>query len=163
MSEEHKKKLALAREKAMASRKAKAEERKKMKELEKEEKELLKKQKVKRVQKLKEEVDDPVPDGVIDEGIAEDIKRNNDPSHGQYVMKESQRVGVTAFTKKDLEDAQLEAIMKYDALRKKRKEEKKQQQIIDEGKKKMLDQINRATGNSYRYRDWIVTGKHHIS
>ena len=132
MSEEHKQKLALAREKAMASRKAKAEERRKMKELEKEEKELLKTQKIKKVQKLKEEVESPPQ---------------------QKVMKESERVGVTTFTKKDLEEAQLEAIMKYDALRKKRKEEKKQQQVIEDGKKKMLEQINRATGNTYRYRD----------
>jgi len=73
MSEEHKEKLKLAREKAMASRKAKAQERKENKQLEKEEKELLKKQKVKRVQKLKEEVED-------------------EPTH----MKESERVGVTA-------------------------------------------------------------------
>ena len=52
MSEEHKQKLALAREKAMASRKKKAEDKKVAKALDNEEKELLKKQKHKRVQKL---------------------------------------------------------------------------------------------------------------
>ena len=60
----------------------------------------------------------------------------------------------TGLSKKDLEDAQLEAIMKYEAIRKQRKEEKKQAKIIEEGKQKMLNQINRATGGvSYRYRD----------
>lgn len=130
MSEEHKKKLAIAREKAMKVRKEKAEEKKKMKALENEEKELLKKQKVKKVQKLKEEVEDnKIPADLIDP-----VKLSN------------------ALTKKDLEDAQLEAIMKYEAMRKERKAKKKEEQMIEEGKKKMLNQINRAT-NNYRYRD----------
>jgi hypothetical protein len=130
MSEDHKEKLALAREKAMLSRKAKAIERKKMKELENEEKELLKTQKVKRVQKLKEEVNDEKP------------------------VETTVPTKTTGLTRKDLEEAQLEAIMKYEAIRKQRKEEKKQAKIIEEGKAKMLNQINRATGGvSYRYRD----------
>lgn len=125
MSEEHKAKLALAREKAMEARKANAVERKKMKELETEEKELLKTQKVKRVQKLKAEVND--------DEISTPTK-------------------TTGLSKKDLEDAQLEAIMKYESIRKKRKEEKKQAQMIEEGKQKMLNNIQRATG-MYKYRD----------
>jgi len=129
MSEEHKKKLALAREKAMAVRKANAEEKKKMKALEKEEKELLKKQRVKKVKKLKEEVEDDLDEPVYK--IDNKIKN---------------------LTKKDLEEAQLEAIMKYDAMRKERKAKKKQEQIIEEGKKKMLNNIQRATGQ-YSYRD----------
>ena len=125
MSEEHKAKLAIAREKAMESRKANAVERKKMKELESEEKELLKTQKVKRVQKLKAEVND--------DEISTPTK-------------------TTGLSKKDLEDAQLEAIMKYEAIRKIRKEEKKQAQMIEEGKQKMLNNIQRATG-MYKYKD----------
>ena len=128
MSEAHKAKLALAREKAMASRKVKAEERKKMKALENEEKELLKTQKVKRVQKLKAEVNDEKP------------------------VETTVPTKTTGITKKDLEDAQLDAIMKYEAIRKQRKEEKKQAKIIEEGKQKMLNQINRATGQNYTYR-----------
>lgn len=129
MSEEHKLKLAKAREKAMLVRKQKAEEKKKMKALENEEKELLKKQKYKNVQKLKEEVD-------------EDIPKRFSESNNKF----------TGLTKKDLEEAQLEAIMKYEALRKERKAKKKEEQMIEEGKKKMLNQINRAT-NNYSYRD----------
>lgn len=132
MSEEHKKKLALAREKAMIVRKQKAEEKKKMKALDNEEKELLKKQRVKKVQKLKEEVED---DEV--EVSTKQLKVSNN---------------ISGITKKDLEDAQLEAIMKYDAMRKERKAKKKQEQIIEEGKKKMLNNIQRATGQ-YNYRD----------
>lgn len=134
MSAEHKAKLALAREKAMESRKAKAIERKKMKELENEEKELLKTQKVKRVQKLKEEVNDEKP--------VETTVPSKNPTK------------MTGLTRKDLEEAQLEAIMKYEAIRKQRKEEKKQAKIIEDGKAKMLNQINRATGGiNYRYKD----------
>ena len=129
MSEEHKKKLALAREKAMAVRKANAEEKKKMKALDNEEKELLKKQRFKKVKKLKEEVED--------EDESKQVKVSN---------------SVSGITKKDLEEAQLEAIMKYEAIRKERKAKKKQEQIIEEGKKKMLNNIQRATGQ-YSYRD----------
>jgi hypothetical protein len=134
LSEEHKAKLAISRAKALEVRRAKAAERKKMKELEKEEKELLKQQKVKKVQKLKEEVSDDTP-------------------------KEEKRVGVVVpdngfITKKDLEQAQLDAIMKYEAMRKARKEEKKKAALVEAEKQKMLNTINRAVGGqSYRYRD----------
>ena len=132
MSEEHKQKLALAREKAMIVRKAKAEEKKKMKALDTEEKELLKTQKIKRVKKLKEDVD-------------------SDDSEVQK-SKPSAPVGITTFTKKDLEDAQYDAIMKYDAVRKQRKKEKKEAEMIERDKQKMLNTIQKATG-SYSYRD----------
>ena len=128
MSEEHKEKLKLAREKAMASRKAKAQERKENKQLEKEEKELLKKQKVKRVQKLKEEVED-------------------EPTH----MKESERVGVTVFSKKDLEQAQLQAIMNYEKIRKSRKEEKKERMKKEAEEEALKNQIRRAVAPPKEY------------
>ena len=105
MSEEHKAKLALAREKAMAARKKKAQERKENKALETEEKELLKKQKVKRVKKLKEEVED------------NDVGSKIDPPKKEQ-----------SFTKQDLEEAQLQAIMNYEKIRKSRKAEKQVRQ-----------------------------------
>jgi len=132
MSEEHKQKLALAREKAMIVRKAKAEEKKKMKALDTEEKELLKTQKIKRVKKLKEDVD------------SDDVEVQK--------SKPSPSMGVTTFTKKDLEDAQYDAIMKYDAVRKQRKKEKKEAEMVERDKQKMLNTIQKATG-SYKYRD----------
>lgn len=136
MTEEHKAKLALAREKAMASRKAKAEERKKMKALENEEKELVQKQKVKRVQKLKEEV----------EGL---------PAPAVTTPSVTSNSGLT---KKDLEEAQLEAIIKYEAMRKERKAKKKEEQIIEAEKQRMLNTIQRATG-TYGYRKTDPSGR----
>ena len=61
MSEAQKENLKKGREKALAVRRAKAEEKKKMKELENKEKELVKKAKVKRVQKLEQEVSEAPP------------------------------------------------------------------------------------------------------
>lgn len=131
MSEEHKQKLALAREKAMEVRKANAIEKKKMKELENEEKELLKKQKVKKVQKLKESVENS-----DEEEIKPTTKIiNNHPS----------------ITKKDLEEAQFDAIMRYETLRKQRKAEKKEKEMIESQKKELLRRLTPQT--SYKYRD----------
>lgn len=118
MTEAHKEKLKDARVKAMASRKAKAQERKEVKSLDIEEKELLKKQKVKRVQKLKEEVDDETP-----------IK--------PFVKEQT-------FTKKDLEDAQLNAIMNYEKIRKSRKEQKKVDQEKNKEEEHVRNQLRRA-------------------
>ena len=139
LSEEHKAKLAVSRAKALEVRRAKAIERKKMKELELEEKELLKQQKVKKFQKLKEEVTGEAP----------------------LAPKEEKRVGPLAqppdggfVSKKDLEQAQLDAIMKYEAIRKARKEEKKKTALVEAEKQKMLNTINRAIGGQYyKYRD----------
>ena len=135
MSEEHKAKLKVAREKAMAVRKANAIERKQMKAVDNEEKELLKKQKVKRVQKLKKEVESEEEEAPV--------KKVREPSYP-----------TSTITKKDLEDAQLDAIMKYEAMRKQRKAEKKQAEMVENERLKMLNTINKATGGAnYRYRD----------
>jgi len=125
MSEEHKEKLKLARDKAMASRKAKAQERKENKQLEKEEKELLKKQKVKRVQKLKEEVEEDVPPTITKKELS--------------------------FTKKDLEEAQLQAIMNYEKIRKSRKEEKKERMKQEAEEEALKNQIRRAVAPPKEY------------
>ena len=119
MSEEHKEKLKKAREKAMEVRKAKAQERKETKALEKEEKELLKKQKVKRVKQLKEEVDEDIP-----------------PK--KEIVKEQ------SFTKKDLEEAQLQAIMNYEKIRKSRKAEKQERMKKEAEEEAIKNQIRRA-------------------
>ena len=118
MTEAHKEKLKAARVKAMAVRKAKAQERKDVKSLEKEEKELLKKQKVKRVKQLKEEVEEDVPS--------------------------KQPIQEQMFSKKDLEDAQLNAIMNYEKLRKSRKEQKKIDQEKNKEQEAIRNQIRRA-------------------
>jgi hypothetical protein len=118
LSEEHKAKLALAREKALATRRAKAEEKKKMKEIETKTKELKKKKAVKDLEELEEEVTKPVKSAPLQ-------------PQGQSSM----------FTKQDLEEAQLQAIMNYEKIRKARKEEKRQQQMIDQQKKDLQKKI----------------------
>ena len=120
MTAEHKAKLALAREKAMIVRKQKAEERKKMKALEKEEKELLKQQKVKKVAKLKKEVEEPEPEP-------------------QPEIK--QKISTSNITRKDLEEAQFDAIVRYETLRKQRKAEKKQQQALEQSKQELMSKL----------------------
>ena len=119
LSEEHAAKLALAREKALATRRANAEEKKRMKEIENKTKELKKKKAVKELEELKDEVDNNKP-------------VNYTPSVNQQNVM---------FSKKDLEDAQLEAIIKYETIRKARKEEKKKQQMIDQQKEQLKQKI----------------------
>lgn len=121
MSEEHKAKLAKAREKAMEVRKKKAQEKKESNNLDKQEKELLKKQKVKRVQKLKEEVEDDKP---------APIREASYPT--------------STITKKDLEEAQLEAIMKYETMRKQRKKEKREVEAKEREDAKIRATLMRA-------------------
>jgi len=133
MSEEHKQKLALAREKAMASRKKKAADKKVAKALELEEKELLKKQKHKRVQKLKEEVE-------------EDIKPNEPKPNGNF------------FTKEQLEEAQLNAIMNYEKIRKTRKAEKKEKQKKDMEQEALKQTIRRAVQPQQEYNPFLAAG-----
>ena len=117
LSEEHAAKLALAREKALATRRAKAEEKKKMKKIEDETKELKKKKAQKDLETLKDEV------------------VHNKPS------LQNQQISNNTFTRQQLEDAQLDAIMKYEAIRKARKEEKKKQQLIDQQKEQLKKKI----------------------
>lgn len=119
MSEEHKQKLALAREKAMEARKKKAADKKVQKALDMEEKELLKKQKHKRVQKLKEEVEEEAPP-----------QPTKPPGN--------------LFTAEQLEEAQLNAIMNYEKIRKTRKAQKKEQQKKDMEQEVLKQTIRRA-------------------
>tara|TARA_S200002703_G_scaffold116517_2_gene102011 strand:- start:688 stop:1467 length:780 start_codon:yes stop_codon:yes gene_type:complete len=120
LSEEHKAKLALAREKALVTRRAKAEEKKKMKEIENKTKELKKKKAQKDLEQLEDEV-------------------INDKSHTNSKPTIVQQGPM--FTKEDLENAQLDAIMKYEAIRKTRKEEKRKVQMIEQQKKDLQKKI----------------------
>lgn len=119
LSEEHAAKLALAREKALATRRAKAEEKKKMKKIEDETKELKKKKAQKDLETLKDEV------------------IHNKPS----ASTQNQHISNVMFSKEDLENAQLDAIMKYEAIRKARKEEKRKQKLIDDQKEQLKQKI----------------------
>jgi len=134
MSEEHKKKLALAREKAMAARKKKAQEKKENKALELEEKELLKKQKVKRVKQLKEQVENNDDGSILDP-----------PTKKEQVQQNQ------TFSKQDLEEAQLQAIMNYEKIRKSRKEKKRIEQEKNKEQEMLKAQLRRAVAPPQEY------------
>lgn len=119
MTEEHKEKLAKAREKAMIARQVNAKERKAVKALDIEEKELLKKQRIKKVKKLKEEVEDDV---IVDKPI----------------------VNTKSFTKEDLEEAQLQAILNYEKIRKSRKKEKQITMSKNKEEQDLRDKLTQA-------------------
>ena len=91
-----------------------------MKEIETKTKELKKKKAVKDLEQLEDEV------------------VNADKSQPVISTTVQQNV---MFTKKDLEDAQLQAIMNYETIRKARKEEKKKQQMIEQQKKDLQKKI----------------------
>ena len=129
MTQEQKDKLAQARIKAVQVKKAKAEERKKQKELEMEEKELLKQRKAKNLQKLREEV-------------------SESPKPVEKVVHQQ----VTGLTRKDLEEAQFQAISKYEILRKQRKEEKRKFMEQEKQKRELIEKL-KPENNGYRARD----------
>lgn len=150
MTEEHKQKLALAREKANAKRKYLAEQRKKAKAMEKETKELMKKKKEKEYQKLKKEVEEPVddetgesnPNFVYEKKEPEPIKQQSKPS-------QQDKLPYPGLTKADLEKSHMEAILKVEAMRKQRKAEKK--------KKQQIDQYNQETMKTLKKLTWQDT------
>ena len=121
LSQDHKAKLALAREKALATRRAKAEEKKRMKQIENETKVLRKKKAEKDLEDLKSNVNNEKPVPTTSQSTAP----------------------VQTFTKEDLENAQLSAIIQYETIRKARKEEKKKEKMIQEQKEQMKRQIAR--------------------
>lgn len=127
MSEAQKKKLAEARAKALQVRKANAEQRKADKDLIEQEKILTKKVRAKKVEKMKEEIDDNV------------VSTNNKN---------------VSFTQEDLNKAVLEGIAGYDKIRKTQKKLKKEAQAEEERKKQIFNTINKATGNDPEFDLW---------
>lgn len=132
MSEEHKAKLKIAREKAMAVKKAKALERKKLKDdekmikdLQRKETELKRRSAENKVRDLEKELESPPPTPE-----AKPLQR--------------QQSVAPSFTKKDLEEAQLTAIMKYEALRKERKKVKVAKKEEEKKRETMASTLHRA-------------------
>lgn len=127
MTEEHKAKLKIAREKAMAVKKANALERKKIKDNEKKMKELKNKE-----SELKR---------MSAENRVKELEKElqPDPIEKPIVRQNSQ-----SFTKKDLEEAQFTAIMKYEALRKERKKQKNIKKEEEKDRENMASTLHRA-------------------
>tara|TARA_Y100001934_G_C12273659_1_gene736298 strand:- start:269 stop:937 length:669 start_codon:yes stop_codon:yes gene_type:complete len=142
MSEEHKAKLKIAREKAMAVKKEKALERKKMKEDEKKIKELKRKETELQRKKAESKVKE------LESALEIKPIPINEPKEIPTQPK--------TLTKKDLEEAQLTAILKYEALRKERKKEKnikKEQEKVRENMNSILHRAlnprNNFGGSNY--------------
>jgi len=120
ISPEHLAKLQEARKKALETRRANKKEKVNTKELEKKKKQLL-------IEKQQIEVNE----------LEEQVKTKS--------TKPIQKVEyVNGLTKEDLYTAQLEAITKYDAVRKAQKKQKKEEKMIETQKKEMLNKIQQS-------------------
>jgi len=128
MTEEHKAKLAISREKAIAKRKFLSEQKK----IEKAQAQLVKDQEQLLRQK---EMDKKI----------KDLKIKTDSLQEPVITEEKPQVkSQKSFTMEDIQNAQLNAIMSYEIVRKKRKEEKKKKQQEDAAKKDILKTIKTA-------------------
>tara|TARA_R110000765_G_scaffold242135_3_gene344792 strand:- start:375 stop:1076 length:702 start_codon:yes stop_codon:yes gene_type:complete len=144
MSEEHKQKLANARVKALATRRKNSLEKKEMKELEKRKKQMEKQNLIDFVEgKTKKDISvkevEPEPPKVM---------RVKEPEPEIAPAPISKREYIT---KEELEESNLHAIMKYEALRKKRKEDKK---VIEQREKEedvVRQKIQRAMPDTKAY------------
>tara|TARA_R110002167_G_scaffold2568_2_gene12959 strand:- start:721 stop:1455 length:735 start_codon:yes stop_codon:yes gene_type:complete len=124
LSDAHKEKLKAARVKAIEVRRQMAAEKKEAKDLESVEKDLLKKQRVRKVQKLKEEVD-------------------NDPPQESVPFKEIKEKAQSA-QPVDVEKAVIEGITKYELIRKLRKKEKREQEAREKEENLVRETLRRA-------------------
>ena len=121
MSESQKAKLAEARAKALAVRKANAEKRKQEREEAKIEKDLERQVRNKKINKMKNELND------------EPVVTPTKPVQKMY-------------SQEDLDNAILKGIAGYDRVRKAQKEEKKKLKEEEEHKKKIFNTISNAVG-----------------
>ena len=135
MSEAHKAKLAVAREKALETRRANALVPKKMKDVDIETKSLKNQKKVKELEVLKQDIN----------GLSAEVAEVS-----EVEVKQVKQVNTTGITKADLEQAQFDAIQKYETLRKSRKAEKKKQQQLEQDQQQLINQIK---PHGYKYRD----------
>lgn len=143
MTEEHKAKLKLAREKANAVRRAKGQENRKLKQMKNETKELQKLKIEKEYNKVKHEV--------------EKIKDPPKPAPAPAPEPEPKQVH-NQLTKEDIEEAQLQAIMKYEALRKERKKNKKINEAEEQRKTEMRNKLLRAMNPRNNYSNFATGG-----
>ena len=134
MTQEHLAKLAISREKAIAKRKFLSEQKK----IEKAQAQLVKDQEQLLRQK---ELDKKIKDLKV----KADSLQDTEPVIPEKKEPKSQE----RFTMEDMENAQLRAIMGYEAVRKRRKAEKKAKLQEDAAKKDILKTIKRAEPSWY--------------
>lgn len=130
LSEEHKAKLAIAREKALATRRANAAMKKETKELEK-------KVKVKKLNKLRDEVYHEVPTNKV----ADPTVSVSEP---EIVKQQSQQPQIS---QSDLEAVALNAILGHEKIRKERKKKKKEEQAIQQQQNLLKQQLQSVVSN----------------
>jgi len=128
LTAEHKAKLAAARDRHNQQRKGKQTQLQKSKILAKQKKALLLQQQEMEVQKLQESVSGHTPQKVSFSPA------HAPPQHQQYL------------TKKDLEQATLDAVIKYDTIRKTQKKAKKEKQQVEQAKNELRDHVKKITG-----------------
>tara|TARA_R110000803_G_scaffold210775_2_gene283674 strand:- start:16583 stop:17296 length:714 start_codon:yes stop_codon:yes gene_type:complete len=151
MSDEHKAKLAEARVKALATRRKNSLEKKEMKELEKKKKQMEKQNLIDFVEgKTKKEVIvDPEPPKVM--RVKEQDREIKEPERAPVPSISVPSPKREYITKEELEESNLQAIMKYEALRKKRKEEKKVLETIQKEEEVVRQKIKRALPDTKAY------------
>ena len=124
MTEEHKAKLALAREKALAAKRKNKIERESMKQKATKKKELLKKKEELELQELEEEVNTKT------EKKSKPVKQSEPVENKNYITRE------------DLAKAQFATLHAYENMRKERKKKKKEEQAIADYHNNIQDTIN---------------------
>lgn len=124
MSEEAKAKLAMGRKKALETRRAKMVQRQEQKAIDDEEKELRKKKKEMDFKKLKQEVEEP-----------ESVKPAPAPTPQAQM-----------FTKRDLEESNLNAIISYEKIRAERKKKKQEEELIKQQQQEIRNKLTKAPG-----------------
>ena len=128
LTEHQKEKLALGRQRALESRRRKKAEKDEAKAQEKQEAELLKKKRQMDLEKLKKEVEEP-----------QTPKPAPVQPQGMFL------------TPKQLEEAQLSAIMSYEKIRAERKKKKAEEQLIEQQKQEIRNKLTRPAGYGGHY------------
>jgi len=144
MSEEHKAKLALAREKALITRRANALKKKEDKEMIFEERELAKQMRRKRISKMKNIVNDveeptPVKKPLIEKPV---------------VVEKVIEQQMTGYTEEQMTNAIMKALTVNDNKRKERKAKKQEIKVEEEKKKKIFNTINNAVSGNPELDMW---------
>jgi hypothetical protein len=149
MSEEHLAKLALAREKALAKRQFLAEERR----LKREQEKLIKDQEEvlaqRETQKQLDALQRKLKKTKVKKKVVESSSEEEEEEPPPRSAKKDKQPVPSHFTVEDLQNAQLNAIMGYEMVRKKRKEEKKKNQQVNRQKKEIMETIAQAKPSWY--------------
>jgi hypothetical protein len=137
MTEEHKAKLALAREKALVAKRKNKLERESMKQKATKKKELLKKKEDLELEELEEEV-------------------NTKKEKKTKTIKESEPVvNKNYITREDLAKAQFATLHAYENMRKERKKKKKEEKAISDYHNKVQETINNVNN---AVPEWAMVG-----